>query len=104
MSLLKKINPRIFRVFSNRYILVTVAAVVWMVFLDRYDLFSQIKMAREISKLKDDVEFYQKELEKTNEERLVFRENRAEVERFAREQYLMKKDNEDLFLIVQEEE
>jgi hypothetical protein len=45
--------------------------------------------------------YYQTELEKVNEERLIFKENREEIERFAREQYLMKKENEDLFLVVE---
>jgi cell division protein DivIC len=97
----RKINPKILAIASNRFILTALAAFIWMLFFDRYDFFSQLKMSSEISLLEQDIEFYQKELELVNEERLIFKENREEIERFAREQYLMKKENEDLFLVVE---
>jgi hypothetical protein len=99
--MLKKINPKLLSIASNRFVLTALAALIWMVFFDRYDFFSQLKMSSEISLLEQDIEFYQKELELVNEERLIFKENREEIERFAREQYLMKKENEDLFLVVE---
>ena len=74
--------------------------MTWMLFLDRYDAISQYKMMSEVRKLESDVAFYENEIARVNRERRMFREDALEVERFAREHYLMKKDNEDLFVVV----
>jgi cell division protein FtsB len=100
---IKKINPQILKTGTNRYLLSAVVAFVWMLVFDRYDFFSQMKMVSEISSLEQDLAYYKNELESVNEERLIFKENREEIERFAREHYLMKKENEDLFLVVNQE-
>jgi cell division protein FtsB len=89
-----------YKKYLNRYVITALVAAVWMLFLDRYDAVSQYKMMAEVSKLESDVAFYEKEIERVNRERLMFRENALEVEKFAREHYLMKKDNEDLFVVV----
>jgi len=86
--------------YSNRYVLTGLLALVWMLFLDRYDLISQLKMRSELNNLEQDIQFYNQEIERVNHERKIFRENHVAVEKFAREHYLMKKDNEDLFVIV----
>jgi cell division protein DivIC len=94
-------NSRLYKILTNRYAMVGLAAFLWMMFADDYNFISQWKLRREISRLEEDMAYYQTELEKVNEERLIFKENREEIERFAREQYLMKKENEDLFLVVE---
>lgn len=97
---IKKLNPQILKTSTNRYLISAVVAFVWMLFFDRYDFLSQMKMVSEINLLEQDLAYYENELENVNEERLIFKENREEIERFAREHYLMKKENEDLFLVV----
>jgi len=89
-----------YKKFLNRYLITGFCALTWMLFLDRYDAISQYKMMSEVRKLESDVAFYEDEIERVNRERRMFREDALEVERFAREHYLMKKDNEDLFVVV----
>ena len=89
-----------YKKFLNRYLITGIFALTWMLFLDRYDAISQYKMMSEVRKLESDVAFYEDEIERVNRERRMFREDALEVERFAREHYLMKKDNEDLFVVV----
>jgi hypothetical protein len=69
---------RLFNLFRNKYFLLSMAFVVYMIFFDKNDLFSQYQYYQQVSKLKQERDFYLK---------------------FAREKYLMKKDNEDVFVI-----
>jgi cell division protein FtsB len=76
--------------------------VVWMVFFDTNDLFSQYQYHQEVSKLKQERDFYQKETAKVAKDLDELNSDPKKLEKFAREKYLMKKDNEDVFVIVQE--
>lgn len=61
-----------------------------------------MQMRRELSKLKDLREFYLIEIEKNKAEIKRLTEDREYLERYGREKYLMKKENEDIFLFVEE--
>jgi cell division protein FtsB len=91
---------RLLGLFRNKYFVVTVAFVVWMVFFDKNDLFSQYQYHSQLSKLKHERDFYQKETDKVHQELDELTTNKEMLEKFAREKYLMKKDNEDVFVIV----
>ena len=93
---------RLLNLFRNKYFLVTAAFAVWMIFFDRNDLFSQYEYHQQVSKLKQERDFYQKETAKVHQDLDELTSNKAKLEKFAREKYLMKKDNEDVFVIVPE--
>ena len=93
---------RLFNLFRNKYFLVTLAFVVFMIFFDKNDLFSQYQYYQQVSKLKLERDFYLKETEKVNKDLKELTSDPKELEKFAREKYLMKKDNEDVFVIVKE--
>lgn len=98
---LKNLRPNIPKWIANRYVLITVWVVVWLLFMDKYDLRTRAKMGERIGKLETDKAFYQKEISRLRMERNLLRSDRAEVERIAREAYLMKRDNEDIFVVVE---
>ena len=91
---------RLINLFKNKFFLVSLAFVVWMVFFDKNDLFSQYQYHQEVKKLKLERDFYQKETAKVAEDLDELTSNPQMLEKFARERYLMKKDNEDVFVIV----
>jgi cell division protein FtsB len=93
---------RLFSLFRSKYFWVTAAFVVWMIFFDNNDLFSQYHYYQQLSKLKQERNFYQTETAKATKDLNELSTNPAELEKFAREKYLMKKDNEDVFVIVKE--
>ena len=93
---------RLINLFRNKYFLVTAAFLVWMIFFDRNDLFSQYQYHQQVVKLKQERDFYQKETDKVNKDLDELTSNPQKLEKFAREKYLMKKDNEDVFVIVQQ--
>jgi len=92
---------RLINLFRNKYFLVSVAFVVFMIFFDKNDLFSQYQYYQQVSKLKQERDFYQKEITKVNQDLDELSSDPKKLEKFAREKYLMKKDNEDVFVIKQ---
>jgi cell division protein FtsB len=92
---------RLINLFKNKYFLISLAFVVWMIFFDKNDLFSQYQYHQQLSKLKQERDFYQKETAKVAKDLDELTSNPQKLEKFARERYLMKKDNEDVFVIVQ---
>jgi cell division protein FtsB len=93
---------RLIDLFKNKFFLVTVAFVVWMIFFDKNDLLSQYQYHQEVSKLKTERDFYKAQSEKVTKDLDELNSDPAQLEKFAREKYLMHKDNEDVFVIVKE--
>ncbi len=87
---------------KNKYIVVLIIAVVWFLFFDQNNLIQQYRLSRQIKDLKHEKEYYLKEIarDSANIERLKY--DPQELERYAREKYLMKKENEDIFIVKEE--
>lgn len=84
----------------NFYFLGIVLFLAWMTFIDSNNLINQFKLSSKLSKLEDQKEFYLERKEKIKVEREELMSNPELLEKFAREKYLMKKQNEDLYVIV----
>jgi cell division protein FtsB len=91
---------RLLYLFKNKFFWVTAAFVVWMIFFDKNDLFSQYQYHQQLSKLKQERDFYIKQTNSVSKDLNELTSDPAKLEKFAREKYLMKKDNEDVFVIV----
>ncbi|QXV65324.1 septum formation initiator family protein [Mucilaginibacter sp. 21P] len=91
---------RLLDLIKNKFFLVTVAFVIWMVFFDKNDVFSQYEYRQQLNKLKQEQGFYKTETEKVKNDLNELSSDKAKLEKFAREKYLMKKDNEDVFVIL----
>jgi hypothetical protein len=83
----------------NRYFITAIAFVAFMIFFDRHDVLTQINLQRTVNKLEQDKVFYQEQIEREEEQRLDMEINK---ERFAREKYYMQRNNEDVFIIKDE--
>lgn len=89
-------------IISNKFFLATTFFVVWMLFFDRNDLLSQYEYRVQLQKLKEEKEFYILETERVKKDLDELNSDQEKLEKFAREKYLMKKDNEDVYVIVKE--
>lgn len=102
----KEIKPgfyqRIPPFLKNKYVLTTLGFIFWLLFFDRHDIISQYKLRKELHKLQEQKAFYLKEIAKDSKNLNELLTNPKTLEKFAREKYLMKKDNEDIFIIVNE--
>ena len=93
---------RLFNLFKNKYFLISAVFLVWLIFFDRNDLLSQYEYRQQLNKLKAEHEFYTKETADVQKQLNELTSNKEKLEKFAREKYLMKKVNEDIFVIVPE--
>lgn len=94
---------RLIALLRNKYFLVIAFFVVWMIFFDKNDMISQYEYYAEVNKLEEEKEFYTKEIAVVNKDLKELDSNLTTAEKFAREKYFMKKDNEDVFVIVKKE-
>ena len=90
------------RVLKNKYLITSLALVVWLLFFDKNDILSQVDRSKELRALEEERNYYQKEIEKSKQDMKELQTNPKNLEKFAREKYLMKKPNEDVFVIVEE--
>lgn len=88
----------------NWYFATGLLFVVWLTFFDENNLIEQYRLSKKLDDMKSNEEFYNDEIEKTSKEIKGFETDTATLEKFARENYYMKKDDEELFIIVREDD
>jgi len=85
--------------FLNKYVLAICLFVLWMLFMDQRDVFYVREQTKKLKELENKKLYYQSEINKANKELSDLQNNPVALEKFAREHYLMKKEDEDLFII-----
>jgi cell division protein DivIC len=88
---------------SNKFLIAIVFFVAWVVFIDSDNLIEQFSGRKRIRELEKEKQYY---IEKIKEDSIKLNElktNKKNLEKFAREQYFMKKENEDIYIIEFEE-
>ncbi|MBI2928393.1 MAG: septum formation initiator family protein [Verrucomicrobia bacterium] len=101
MSNLRKLYNRLPSFLKNKYFLTLTTFAAWMLFFDDNNFYSQFKLRHELSELRDKKEFYKKEITQVKSDMHDLFTDQKTLEKFAREKYWMKRDNEDLFIIVE---
>ncbi len=91
---------RYFKYTKNFYFIGLVFFLSWMIFIDSNNVVNQFRLSRKLNELESQKEFYIERKEKINAEREELMSNPELLEKFAREKYLMKKNTEDLYVIV----
>lgn len=84
----------------NKYFITAVIFIGFMVFVDRHDVLTNFRLQKTVNKLELDKLFYKEQIEVAKQERLDMEVNK---ERFARESYFMQRNNEDVFIITEED-
>ena len=83
----------------NKYFIVGAAFFVWMVFFDQNSYMLHNALDNDIEELKEERAFFKGEIEEEGGKLEEMTKNPDEYERLAREKYLMKRENEDIFVI-----
>ena len=87
---------------NNKYFFTILIIGVWMLFFDNNNFIAQIRLNRTLHELEMEKDYYLSEIEKDRQTSYELRTDTLTLEKFGREQYLMKRDNEDIYLIVDE--
>jgi len=98
----KSFWKKLFPVFINKYFISLIAITVWVVFFDKDDLLSQYRLNQKLKQMQTEAKYYHEEIAKSKNDMHELRTNPSNLEKFAREKYLMKKDNEEIFVIVKD--
>ncbi len=87
------------KILSNKFLLTSILFVVWMVYFDQNDWLLQRQRRKELQSTRDDIGYLTKEINKMENEQSELAKDPRKLEQYARENFRMKKDNEDLYLI-----
>lgn len=99
---MKRFLTKLWPWLRNKYVLTISLFVIWILFFDQNNMVDRMKMSSEIRQLDKDREFYEEQI-KTDSTRLnELTTNKANLEKYAREQFLMKKPDEDVFVVINE--
>ena len=104
MDRLRNIINLLPKPLRNKYLILLLLFIFWIIFLDDYNLINQNKMKNNVDDLKEQKEFYISEIKSDSTELSNLKNDSEEQEKFAREKFLMKKDNEDIFIIRESED
>lgn len=88
---------------NNKYVYTFLGFLVWIIFFDKNNLISRYKTIQTLHEAQQQKDFYLDQIQDDQKTIDGLLNDSAALERFAREKYLMKRDNEDIFLVVDEE-
>jgi cell division protein FtsB len=98
----KELGTKIVKPIFNKYLIALVGFLVWIMFFDENNVRQHQQNIRELAQLEAQVNFYKQKIEADKRKLYELQTNDANLEKFAREQFLMKKADEDIFLIIEE--
>lgn len=89
---------KFFNFFTNIFVLIILVFTIWMLFFDENSYLVHREFNKEIEELEKTIQFYE---DRIKEDKAIIKnlQDSLELERFAREKYLMKKKNEDIYII-----
>jgi cell division protein FtsB len=91
------------KIFKNFYFIASMVFLIWMLFLDNNDLISQAKLSGKYNDLLEEKAYYKEKIKEVEVDRSGLLSDEELLEKFARERYLMKKKEEDLFIVVEKD-
>jgi cell division protein DivIC len=94
----KKVPP----IFRNFYFVALAVFFGWMLLLDSNNLVARYRLGAKLSSLADEKEYYEEKIKEVQKDRSELFGDKESIEKFAREKYLMKKESEDIYIIVEE--
>jgi cell division protein DivIC len=91
-------NTPWYKYFFNKYTLVMAFFTIWMLFLDNYSYLDHRILNKEINALEDNKTYYKEEIKKDVSD-IKKLQSPDQIEKYAREKYYMKRENEDIYII-----
>ncbi|MBR6252192.1 MAG: septum formation initiator family protein [Bacteroidales bacterium] len=85
--------------FQNRITFGVIIFVIWMAFFDEDNVFVRINLSRKVSELQEETAQLQSTIERDRRKMEELSSDRSQLEKFAREEYFMKKNDEVIFIV-----
>jgi cell division protein FtsB len=90
-----------FPVLRNKYAITILVFIVWILFFDQNNLMNRFSSIKKLKKLEKEKIYYKNKIQEDQKRIKELTSDKNDLEKFAREKYLMKKDNEDIFVIIE---
>ncbi len=87
---------------KNKHVITLIGFAVWLTFFSQYSLMERARLAKNLSQLKQEKEYYLNQIKRDSTRLHELTTDDNNLEKFAREQYYMKKKNEDIFIIIED--
>lgn len=104
MKFLSNIFSKIPRFLLNKYALLLVVFIVFITFFDHNNLISRWKTRSRIKGMEKEIKYYKNEIGNNKKKMSEMRTSSETLEKYAREQYFLKKDSEDIYIINEDDE
>ncbi len=98
MNFKSLLHKPLVKILTNKYVIIVCVFAVWMLFLDGNSYMTHREYNKEVEELETWIEFHEKKITE-DKKTIQSLEDSVAIERYAREQYLMKKKNEDIYII-----
>lgn len=87
---------------KNFYFLFFISFLIWMIIIDSNGFINRFRLSEKLVELRTEKEFYIQEIDKVTIDKEKFESDEEILEKYAREEYLMKKESEDIFYVIEE--
>tara|TARA_B100000787_G_C15928277_1_gene179617 strand:+ start:37 stop:348 length:312 start_codon:yes stop_codon:yes gene_type:complete len=101
--MIENLKNKIPKFLQNKYLIIIILFLIWIAFIDNNNLIKQYKFKQNIKSLKEKKQFYINEIYNDSIELSDIINDSNKREKFAREKFLMKKENEDIYIIRKKE-
>jgi cell division protein DivIC len=102
MAIIIKLWEKLLPYLKNKYVLASLIFSVWILFFDQNNLLDRISDAHQLNQLKKQKVYFTKKIEDDTRRTKELLSDKDDLEKFAREQYLMKKRDEDVYVIIED--
>lgn len=99
----KKFWHKTFPILRNKFVLTVLIFGVWIALFDQNNLLDRFSEMKKLRALEDEKAYYSKKIKDDQRRMNELESNKEDLEKFAREEYLMKKENEDIFVVIEKE-
>lgn len=98
----KKVQNIFLRIIRNKYVITFLIFYFWLFFFDQHSVWERMENENTIESLEHEKAYFIEKIENDKNRIHELKTNRKNLEKSAREQYLMKKENEDIFIMIEE--
>jgi len=99
----KEFWNKAFPILRNKFVLTVLIFGIWVFFFDQNNLFDRFSDMKKLKELEKEKIYYENKIKEDQQRIYELTSDKDDIEKFARETYLMKKDNEDVFVVVEDD-
>jgi len=99
MAFFNSTGKKLGKILLNKYLIVFFAYTVFVTFFDQHSLIYRWQTHQKITQMEKEYKFYQDEIKTNKQKKFELQSSKENLEKFAREHYYMKKENEDIFIV-----